>query len=120
MKILQLVRIIARVLLLLAGTGAAAVGALHFAPQGCSGPTRVLPASALTNVATPAAPMAESGRVVRVVDGDTYDVLAGGVRYRVRLLARRVPVDAPEPDQPLATKRATRWRGCWGRSGWCG
>ena len=97
MKILQLARIIARVLLLLAGTGAAAVGALHFAPQGCSGPTRELPASTLTNVATPAAPMAESGRVVRVVDGDTYDVLAGGVRYRVRLLG----VDAPEPDQPF-------------------
>ena len=97
MKLLQLVRIIARVVLLLAGTGVAAVGALHFAPQGCSGPTRVLPASALTNVATPAAPMAESGRVVRVVDGDTYDVLAGSVRYRVRLLG----VDAPEPDQPF-------------------
>lgn len=30
-----------------------------------------------------------------MVDGDTYDVLAGGVRYRVRLLG----VDAPELDQ---------------------
>ena len=97
MKILQPVRIIARVLLLLAGTGAAAVGALQFAPQGCSKPTRELPTSALTNVATTAAPMAESGRVLRVVDGDTYDVLAGNVRYRVRLLG----VDAPEPDQPF-------------------
>ena len=97
MKVLQLVRILARVLLLLAGTGAAAIGALPFAPQGYSGPTRELPASALTNVAAPAAPAAESGRVVRVVDGDTYDVLAGGVRYRVRLLG----VDAPEPDQPF-------------------
>ncbi len=96
MKILPLVRILARVLLLLAGTGAAPVGALPFAPQGYSGPTRELPASALTNVAS-AAPAAESGRVVRVVDGDTYDVLAGGVRYRVRLLG----VDAPEPDQPF-------------------
>ena len=97
MKVLQLVRILARVLLLMAGTGAAAIGALPFAPQGYSGPTRELPASALTNVAAPAAPAAESGRVVRVVDGDTYDVLAGGVRYRVRLLG----VDAPEPDQPF-------------------
>ena len=97
MKILQLVRIIARVLLLLAGTGAAAVGALQFAPQSCSGPARGLPASALANVAAPAALATESGRVVRVVDGDTYDVLTGGVRYRVRLLG----VDAPEPDQPF-------------------
>ena len=64
MKVLQLVRILARVLLLLAGTGAAAIGALPFAPQGYSGPTRELPASALTNVAAPAAPAAESGRVV--------------------------------------------------------
>ena len=42
------------------------------------------------------APTEETGRVVRVVDADTYDVLAGGVTYRVRLLG----VDAPEPDQP--------------------
>jgi micrococcal nuclease len=42
-------------------------------------------------------PSQESGRVVRVVDADTYDVLAGGVVYRVRLLG----VDAPEPDQPF-------------------
>ena len=97
MKILQLARIIARVLLLLAGTGVAAAGALQFMPQSCSGPARELPASALTNVVAPAALAAESGRVVRVVDGDTYDVLAGGVRYRVRLLG----VDAPEPDQPF-------------------
>ena len=41
------------------------------------------------------APKEEAGRVVRVVDGDTYDVLAGGMVYRVRLLG----VDAPEPDQ---------------------
>ena len=97
MKILQPVRIIARVLLLLVGTGAAAVGVLQFAPKGCSRMTRELPTSALTNVAAPAAPIAENGRVVRVVDGDTYDVLVGNVRYRVRLLG----VDAPEPDQPF-------------------
>ncbi|AWM32469.1 thermonuclease family protein [Hymenobacter nivis] len=37
----------------------------------------------------------EAGRVVRVVDADTYDVLTGGQRVRVRLLG----VDAPEHDQ---------------------
>ena len=97
MKLLQLVRIIARVVLLLAGTGVAAVGALQFVPRGCTGPVRELPVSGLVAVAAPVAPVAESGRVLRVVDGDTYDVLAGGVRYRVRLLG----VDAPEPDQPF-------------------
>ena len=44
-----------------------------------------------------AAPKEETGRVLRVVDGDTYDVLARSVVYRVRLLG----VDAPEPDQPF-------------------
>ena len=97
MKLLQLVRIIARVLLLLAGTGAAAVGALQFAPRSCAGPVRELPISGLVKVAAPVALAAESGRVVRVVDGDTYDMLAGGTVYRVRLLG----VDAPEPDQPF-------------------
>ena len=97
MKLLQLVRIIARMVLLLAGTSVAAVGALQFVPRGCTGPVRELPVSGLVAVAAPVAPVAESGRVLRVVDGDTYDVLAGGVRYRVRLLG----VDAPEPDQPF-------------------
>jgi len=97
MKLLQLVRIIARVLLLLVGTGVATVEALQFMPRGCTEPVRELPVSGLVAVAAPAAPVAESGRVLRVVDGDTYDVLAGGVRYRVRLLG----VDAPEPDQPF-------------------
>ena len=97
MKLLQLVRIIARVLLLLAGTGVAAVGALQFGPRSCAGPMRDLPVSGLVKVAAPVALAAESGRVVRVVDGDTYDVLAGGTVYRVRLLG----VDAPEPDQPF-------------------
>ncbi|WP_151087445.1 thermonuclease family protein [Hymenobacter baengnokdamensis] len=42
----------------------------------------------------------EAGRVVRVVDGDTYDVLAGGAVRRVRLLG----VDAPEHDQAFGAQ----------------
>ena len=49
-----------------------------------------------------AAPKEETGRVVRVVDGDTYDVLARSVVYRMRLLG----VDAPEPDQPFGNQAA--------------
>ncbi|WP_245318899.1 thermonuclease family protein [Hymenobacter elongatus] len=44
----------------------------------------------------------EAGRVVRVVDADTYDVLAGGTTYRVRLPG----VDAPERDQPFGHQAA--------------
>ena len=48
------------------------------------------------------APKEDRGPVVRVVDGDTYDVLARSVVYRVRLLG----VDAPEPDQPFGHQAA--------------
>lgn len=52
------------------------------------------------------APPEEAGRVVRVVDADTYDVLAGGVTYRVRLLG----VDARSQTSPTGIRRPTRWR----------
>ena len=44
----------------------------------------------------------QAGRVVRVVDADTYDVLLGGQVQRVRLLH----VDAPELTQPFGRQAA--------------
>lgn len=52
---------------------------------------------------TPAGkPAAELGRVVRVIDGDTYDVLSCGRVLRVRLTG----ADAPELGQPFGRQVA--------------
>ncbi|OGX91271.1 thermonuclease family protein [Hymenobacter coccineus] len=45
-------------------------------------------------------PLPEAARVARVVDADTYDVVAGGQRVRVRLLG----ADAPEHDQAFGAQ----------------
>ncbi|MGI4886440.1 MAG: thermonuclease family protein [Janthinobacterium lividum] len=45
-------------------------------------------------------PLPEAARVARVVDADTYDVVAGGRRVRMRLLG----VDAPEHDQAFGAQ----------------
>ena len=45
-------------------------------------------------------PPAVAARVARVVDADTYDVVASGQRVRVRLLG----VDAPEHDQAFGAQ----------------
>ena len=45
-------------------------------------------------------PPAVAARVARVVDADTYDVVTGGQRVRVRLLG----VDAPEHDQAFGAQ----------------
>ena len=63
-----------------------------------------LPASSLTGRAAVAA---ETARVVRVIDGDTYVLLSGATTYHLRLLG----VDAPEQDQafgPQATDSVAR------------
>lgn len=44
-------------------------------------------------------PDAASGRVVKVVDGDTYDILLDGVQSRIRMDA----IDAPERGQDFGT-----------------
>ncbi|NML65934.1 hypothetical protein HHL22_12025 [Hymenobacter sp. RP-2-7] len=44
----------------------------------------------------------ETARVVRVIDGDTYVLLAGATTFRLRLRG----VDAPETDQPFGVLAA--------------
>ena len=56
-----------------------------------------LPASSLTGRAAVAA---ETARVVRVIDGDTYVLLSGATTYHLRLLG----VDAPEQGQPFGAQ----------------
>ena len=56
-----------------------------------------LPATSLTGRAAVAA---ETARVVRVIDGDTYVLLSGATAYRLRLLG----VDAPEQGQPFGAQ----------------
>lgn len=49
-----------------------------------------------------------TGRAVKIVDGDTFDLLAGGTVYRIRLQG----IDCPERGQPYyrqATQALGRW-----------
>jgi endonuclease YncB( thermonuclease family) len=56
----------------------------------------VLPLIVLTSFRVPDA---ASGRVVKVVDGDTYDIVLDGVQSRIRMDA----IDAPERGQDFGT-----------------
>lgn len=102
MKFLRIAQGVTRVSLTLSGIALAGVAAVGLAPAGCSqGVSQELvaqggrPALFRTVVANGSA--WEVARVVRVIDGDTYEVLAGGQVLRVRLLG----VDAPEASQPF-------------------
>lgn len=83
---------------LLLALGSLAAVAAGVVPEGCAGERAPAVPMAL-RLAAKAVPLPgeETGRVVRVVDGDTYDVLVGGVVCRVRLLG----ADAPELGQPF-------------------
>lgn len=53
-----------------------------------------------------------TGRAVKIIDGDTFDLLVGSTTYRVRLLG----IDCPERGQPYS-RRATEALGNWCRTG---
>ena len=100
MKLLRIAELLARVGIPVLGVvfGAAALG---LTPGGCHRETDQGLVAEGGRTAPPRAPALgpawEKGRVVRVIDGDTYEVLTGGQVLRVRLLG----VDAPEDSQPF-------------------
>lgn len=53
-----------------------------------------------------------TGRAVKIIDGDTFDLLVGTTTYRVRLQG----IDCPERGQPYS-RRATDALGSWCRTG---
>ncbi|WP_345059498.1 hypothetical protein [Hymenobacter glaciei] len=78
----------------------------QLAPRRCSAPARKLPVKLLAANAAGAtvAPLAEQERVTWVVDGDTYEVLAGGIVYHAAPTNAVVaaplvilPVNSPAP-----------------------
>jgi len=102
MKFLRIAAITARVGLTLSGAALAAATAVGLAPGGCNrGLERELVAQgsrpALFRAMLASGPAWETGRVVRVIDGDTYELLVDGNLVRLRLLG----ADAPETSQPF-------------------
>lgn len=102
MKFLRIAEITARVGLTLSGAALAAATAVGLAPGGCNrGLEKELVAQgsrpALFRAMLASGPVWELGRVVRVIDGDTYELLVNGALLRVRLLG----ADAPEASQPF-------------------
>lgn len=102
MKFLRIAEITARVGLTLSGAALAAATAVGLAPGGCNrGLERELVAQgsrpALFRAVVASGPAWEMGRVVRVIDGDTYELLVAGALVRIRLLG----ADAPETGQPF-------------------
>ncbi|MFN4286637.1 MAG: thermonuclease family protein [Lacibacter sp.] len=53
-----------------------------------------------------------TGRAVKIIDGDTFDLLVGTTTYRIRLQG----IDCPERGQPYS-RRATEALGNWCRMG---
>lgn len=100
MKFLQVARIGGRVVMALSGVAlAVAAGAVS---RGCTVAGRGLVAEppALFRAVVASGPAWETARVTRIIDADTYVMLAGGQLLRVRLTG----VDAPEHDQAFGAQ----------------
>jgi micrococcal nuclease len=102
MKFLRIAEITVRVGLTLSGAALAAATAVGLAPAGCGrGLERELVAQGsrptLFRAVVASGPAWEPGRVTRIIDGDTYELLVGGALVRLRLLG----ADAPEASQPF-------------------
>jgi micrococcal nuclease len=102
MKFLRIAEITVRVGLTLSGAALAVATAVGLAPGGCNrGLEKELVAQggrpALFRAVVASGPAWEMGRVTRIVDADTYELLVGGQVLRVRLLG----ADAPEVSQPF-------------------
>jgi micrococcal nuclease len=105
-RLREFLRVLLKLAVAVSGVGVVTLGlALPcLGPSGCGRRVaRTLLASAaapiLLRTAMPSS-VWETGRVVRVIDGDTYEVLVGGQAVRVRLLG----VDAPEASQPFGAQ----------------
>jgi endonuclease YncB( thermonuclease family) len=101
MRLGEFLRVLLKIAVALTGVGVVALG---LAPGGCKrsvgqalGAEGGRPAPALFRAVVASGPAWELGRVTRVIDGDTYELLVGGALVRVRLLG----ADAPEASQPF-------------------
>jgi micrococcal nuclease len=97
MKLLQVARIGGQVVMGLSGVALAVAAAA--ASRGCAVAGRGLMADppALFRAVVASGPAWEPGRVTRIIDADTYELLMAGSLVRVRLLG----ADAPEVSQPF-------------------
>jgi micrococcal nuclease len=98
MRLRDFLRVLLKLAVAVSGVG---MVALALAPSGCG--RRVQP-ELFASASSPTLPRKlaggpawELGRVVRVIDGDTYEVVVSGQLVRLRLLG----VDAPEASQPF-------------------
>ncbi len=105
MRLGEILRVLLKIAVAVSGVGVVALGlalpGMTLSEHGRRVERELLPTASSTLLRPLAlATTWEPGRVVRVIDGDTYDVLVNGQVARVRLLG----VDAPEASQPFGAQ----------------